>query len=124
LVSELVKNVQEARVFNTICTSTQLRQEAALKLTREVDCMIVVGGKNSANTKRLVTLVMEKGVPAFHVETEKELKKDWFSGVSKAGVTGGASTPNWMIQRVIKGIRKLTDVRFVCKGARVKGVPI
>lgn len=124
IVSELVKITREVRVFNTVCTSTQLRQEAALKLTREVDCMIIVGGKNSANTKRLATLVKEKGVPAYHIETEKELEKDWFSGVSKVGVTGGASTPDWMIQRVKKGIRKLTDVGFVCKGTEIKEHPI
>lgn len=120
VVSELIKISQEVRVFNTICTSTQQRQEAALKLAREVGCMVIVGGKNSANTKRLATLVKERGISAYHIETEKELKKNWFSGVGKAGVTGGASTPDWMIQRVIDEIKKLTEAKFVCKGTEVK----
>lgn len=124
VVSELVKNKREVRVFNTICTSTQLRQEAALKLAREVDCMIVVGGRNSANTKRLAQLVKERGIPAYHIETEKELEKSWFSDVDKVGVTGGASTPNWMIQRVTEGIRKLSETGLVYKGTDVKRLPI
>jgi len=119
VVSELIKISQEVRVFNTICTSTQQRQEATLQLTKEVNCMIIVGGKNSANTKRLATLVKERGIFAYHIETEKELKKNWFSGVGKAGVTGGASTPDWMIQRVIDEIKKLTEAKFVCKGTKV-----
>ncbi len=124
VVSELIKISQEVRVFNTICTSTQQRQEATLQLTKEVDCMIVVGGKNSANTKRLATLVKERGTSAYHIETEKGLKKNWFSGVGKIGVTGGASTPDWMIQRVIDKIKKLTEVGLVCRGTEIKEHPI
>lgn len=124
VVSELIKITLEVRVFNTICTSTQQRQEAALKLAKEVGCMIIVGGKNSANTKRLTALVKEKEIPTYHIETEKELKKNWFSDVCKVGVTGGASTPDWMIQRVIDEIKKLTEAKFVCKGTEVKGLPI
>ncbi len=112
VVSELIKITREVRAFNTICTSTQMRQEAALKLARDVDCMIVVGGKNSANTKRLATLVQNRGIPAYHIETEMELNKDFFSGVSKVGITGGASTPDWMIRRVIEGVRKISSAVF------------
>ncbi|MCD5384151.1 4-hydroxy-3-methylbut-2-enyl diphosphate reductase [candidate division WOR-3 bacterium] len=105
VVSELVKTANEVRVFNTICTSTQLHQESSLKLARKVDCMVVVGGKNSANTKRLTNLIDKEGIPVYHIEREDELNKDWFSGLLKIGLTGGASTPKWLIKRVSESIK-------------------
>ncbi len=113
VVTELVKVAREVRVFNTICTSTQMRQTAALKLAREVDCMVVVGGRNSANTKRLASLVKDRGIPAYHIEKETELNKELFSETKKVGVTGGASTPEWVIRKVIDHLKNMTEAVLV-----------
>ncbi|OGF50599.1 MAG: 4-hydroxy-3-methylbut-2-enyl diphosphate reductase [Candidatus Firestonebacteria bacterium RIFOXYA2_FULL_40_8] len=94
----------EVRVFNTICDATRKRQDSALKLANKVDIMIVVGGKNSANTKHLAELCREKRVPTYHIEGALEIKKSWFKGKKLAGVTAGASTPDWIIKNVIKTI--------------------
>src|SRR3989339_307971 len=94
----------EIRVFNTICDATRKRQDSALKLANKVDIMIVVGGKNSANTKHLAELCREKRVPTYHIEGALEIKKSWFKGKKLAGVTAGASTPDWIIKSVIKTI--------------------
>jgi len=68
--------------------------------------MIVVGGKESANTSRLAQLSRNSGKETHHIETSDELKKTWFKGKSKVGVTAGASTPDWIIRDVIEKIRK------------------
>ena len=104
IVSLLMDKAPEIRVFNTICDATKKRQESALKLAGKVDIMIVVGGKNSANTKHLAELCEERGVPTYHIEGALELKKSWFTGKKVAGVTAGASTPDWIIKTVIKTI--------------------
>jgi len=67
----------------------------------------VVGGRNSANTKRLRTLCEERGVRVHHVETAAELEPDWFEGVGTVGITGGASTPDWIIREVEERLRQL-----------------
>ena len=106
-VSNLMDKAPEIRVFNTICDATKRRQESVLKLADKVDIMIVVGGKNSANTKHLAELCEEKGVPTYHIEGALEIKKGWFKGKTIAGVTAGASTPDWVINIVIKTINAL-----------------
>lgn len=113
VVAELVKIGREVRVFNTICTSTQMRQASALRLAKEVDCMLVVGGRNSANTKRLATLVADSGIPAYHIEKKSELDENLFSGLTKIGVTGGASTPDWVIRETIDELRRMTNAVLV-----------
>ncbi|MFH1091696.1 MAG: 4-hydroxy-3-methylbut-2-enyl diphosphate reductase [Pseudomonadota bacterium] len=97
----------EAMVFNTICDSTKRRQDDVRRLAREVEAMVVVGGHASANTKRLAAAAEAEGVKTIHVETEEELDRDWLAGMSTVGVTAGASTPNWMIKRVIRAIERL-----------------
>ncbi|OGF51976.1 MAG: 4-hydroxy-3-methylbut-2-enyl diphosphate reductase [Candidatus Firestonebacteria bacterium GWA2_43_8] len=103
-VNVLRDKAPEIRVFNTICDATRKRQDSALKLANKVDIMIVVGGKNSANTKHLAELCREKSVPTYHIEGALEIKKSWFKGKKLAGVTAGASTPDWIIKNVIKTI--------------------
>ena len=103
-VSALLDKAPEIRVFNTICDATRKRQDSALKLADKVDIMIVVGGKNSANTKHLAELCREKRVPTYHIEGALEINKSWFKGKKLAGVTAGASTPDWIIKSVIKSI--------------------
>jgi 4-hydroxy-3-methylbut-2-enyl diphosphate reductase len=67
--------------------------------------MIVVGGRNSANTSRLVSLSQEAGKPTYHVEIVDEIRSEWFRGVQSVGVTAGASTPSWVIDAVIERLR-------------------
>ncbi len=107
-VSELTKIAKEVRAFNTICTSTRLRQEASLTLARNVDFMIVVGGKNSANTTRLAALISRENIPVKHIEGMNELKRNWFSGIKRVGITGGASTPKWLINKMKKKLEEIS----------------
>jgi small subunit ribosomal protein S1 len=103
----LLETTQELKVFNTICEATLERQESTLDLARNVDVMIVVGGKNSANTRRLWELCREAGCDAYHIETREELEPAWFEGKEKVGVTGGASTPHWIIDEIVAAIEAM-----------------
>ncbi|MGO0905303.1 4-hydroxy-3-methylbut-2-enyl diphosphate reductase [Clostridioides difficile] len=94
-------------VFNdTICSATKTRQEAAKELAREVDCMIVIGGKHSSNTQKLVK-VCEDLVPTFAIEIKDELDVNMLKKYKNLGVTAGASTPDWIIEEVITFIESL-----------------
>jgi len=93
--------------FNTICESTHLRQQEVRKMAGEVDAVVVVGGKNSGNTRRLAEISGNYGIPTYHVESEKELKPELFRDVSVVGVTGGASTPDWTIRRVVEKLHRI-----------------
>lgn len=100
---EFIKTIYpSAVIFNTICSSTTERQEEVRELAREVDAMVVVGGYNSANTSKLAQISREIGTPTFHIETEHEIKANDFKDFDKIGVTAGSSTPNWLIERVVK----------------------
>jgi len=92
--------------FDTICRSTELRQAEARELAGRVDAMIVAGGYHSANTRRLAEISRATGTPTFHVETERDLDVDAVLRYETVGLTAGASTPNWMIRRIV---RRLED---------------
>ena len=109
VAAELADRCRELRVFNTICEATISRQESARALAEQVDVMIVVGGKNSANTTRLREICAATGTPTHHIETEEELSADWLDGASQVGVTAGASTPDWIIESVVAKLRLLAD---------------
>lgn len=102
----LIKNFKEVRVFNTICNATFENQDAAKELAIEADVMIVIGGKNSSNTKQLFSISKEYCNNSFLIENEKELKKEWFENKNLCGITAGASTPDWVIEKVIGKISK------------------
>ena len=106
VVLECLMKGNETRVFNTICDATAVRQEEAKELAKRVDCMIVIGGYNSANTKRLAEVCSELQTRTHHIETAQELDRAWFAGVDKVGVTAGASTPKWLIDEVLAHIRQ------------------
>lgn len=94
-------------VFNdTICSATKTRQQAARDLSKEVECMIVIGGKHSSNTQKLVK-VCEEYVPTFAIETKDEIDKDEILKYSEVGITAGASTPDWIIEDVIDYLKSL-----------------
>ncbi len=92
----------ELRCFNTICTATSNRQSEALQLAKECDCMIIIGGRNSANTNRLYELSRECQADSYHIETVDELNPDWFTEKQTIGISAGASTPQWLIDEVVK----------------------
>ncbi|MDP3730689.1 MAG: 4-hydroxy-3-methylbut-2-enyl diphosphate reductase [Candidatus Omnitrophota bacterium] len=97
------------KVFNTICKDAQMRQAAARDISREVELMLVVGGKNSANTKRLFEVCKKILPKSYLVETEDDLKVKWFKGVSVAGITSGASTPDIIVRRVAKVVKSSAE---------------
>jgi 4-hydroxy-3-methylbut-2-en-1-yl diphosphate reductase len=97
----------EIRVFHTICDATAVRQEEAKELAQQVDCMIVIGGYNSANTKRLAEVCAELLPKTYHIETAQQLVPNWFEQVEKVGVTAGASTPKWLIDEVMERIEEI-----------------
>lgn len=108
VVAALLPRVNELRVFNTICSATSKRQQAADDLARSVDVMVVVGGKNSGNTTRLAEICAAANERVHHVETPSELQSGWFTGVETVGVTAGASTPDEQITAVIAAIEAIT----------------
>jgi 4-hydroxy-3-methylbut-2-enyl diphosphate reductase len=108
-ISALIGKVEELKAFDTICTATEQRQASARRLAAQVDVMVVIGGHNSANTRRLAEVCQEQGTRTIHVETPDQLRKEWFTGVRKAGVTAGASTPDWLIEGVLKRMMEFTE---------------
>lgn len=98
--------IREMRIINTICTATQKRQKAALELAKRSDLMIVVGGRNSANTQRLVE-VCSSLVETYLVESVSELSEHWLLGKSHVGITAGASTPDQAIGEVMQRLKSL-----------------
>jgi 4-hydroxy-3-methylbut-2-enyl diphosphate reductase len=100
IVKALSEKYYEVRAVNTICTDTHNRQAEAADLAQEVEVMVVVGGKTSANTKHLADLSAMNGARAYHIEGPEELQPEWFVGVSVAGLMSGASTPGWLVDQV------------------------
>ena len=102
---ENLKNVQveELVTYNTICSATNVRQESAEKLSKEVDAMIVIGGKNSSNTTKLYEIAKSNCKNTIHIENSSELPEEYINNLNfkKIGITAGASTPDWIIREVI-----------------------
>ncbi len=106
LSAEIMARFPNGQVFNTICDSTHKRQDEVRELCGKVDAVIVVGGKNSANTARLGDVARSMSCPVYVVETEAELNPKELRGYKTIGVTAGASSPTWMIERVINTLRE------------------
>ena len=101
IVNALILKNKEVRVFNTICDATFENQDAARDLSKEVDVMIVIGGKNSSNTKQLHSICLENCTNSYLIENDTELDSSWFVNKKLCGITAGASTPDWIIQQVV-----------------------
>lgn len=101
-------SLEDLVVVNTICAATRDRQSDADELARTVDLMVVVGGYNSANTRKLCSICEDSGTPTKHIEKAADLEKSWFDGIEKVGLTAGASTPDWIIREVIDKMEELT----------------
>ena len=100
VVLKLLDKSPEIKILRTICTATYQRQSAAMELAEKVDVMLVLGGRNSANTTKLAKLCAEK-CKTYHIETAAEISKTWFTPEQKIGITAGASTPDWIIKEVV-----------------------
>ncbi|MGX2981611.1 4-hydroxy-3-methylbut-2-enyl diphosphate reductase [Helicobacter sp. 23-1045] len=103
----LIAHCVEVRVFNTICNATFDNQHAVRELAQEVDILIVVGGKNSSNTKQLLNIALQFCKDSYCVEDESDLRCEWFAGKVLCGITAGASTPDWIINNVEAEIQKI-----------------
>jgi len=106
IINWLVPRYKEVRVFNTICNATFENQDAAKELAKRADVMIVIGGKQSSNTKQLYSICKNCCSDSYHIESKDELQKEWFDGKKLCGVTAGASTPEWIIEEIIGKIRE------------------
>jgi ribosomal protein S1/(E)-4-hydroxy-3-methyl-but-2-enyl pyrophosphate reductase len=102
VLAALALRAKELVAYNTICNATWKRQEAARKLARSVDAVVVVGGRASANTRRLVEICEAEGAKVYWVEGPEDLNTLDFSGLERVGLTAGASTPNWVIEEVVE----------------------
>ncbi len=107
-VSEVRKKADELTVSNTICKPTKDRQKETVELSKTSDLVIVVGGKNSANTARLFQICQKLAPAAIHIEKEDELPADLLKDKNSIFITAGASTPSWMIEKVLARVRELT----------------
>ncbi len=105
VLAKVIECAKEVKVYNTICNSTALRLRETEEMAHKVDVMVVVGGKNSANTTQLANLCRSLNVRTYHIETASEIEDTWFSGVDRIGITAGASTPDWIIKEIEKRIR-------------------
>lgn len=109
IVNFLILKTKELRVFNTICDATFKNQEAIMELSKRSDIVIVVGGKNSSNTKQLFLIAKKNCEDSYLVENENEINIQWFDNKKHCGISAGASTPDWIIQKVIEKISNISN---------------
>jgi len=106
IAAAMVRRFPGIEVLHTVCDATSRRQEEARRMAADCDAMVVVGGKNSANTMRLARIIASLGKPVFAVEDETELPPE-AGRFRRVGVTAGASTPNWLIHRVAERLTEM-----------------
>jgi (E)-4-hydroxy-3-methyl-but-2-enyl pyrophosphate reductase len=109
-VSGIIKGgFTELKIINTLCREAIKRQDSAMDLAKKVDIMFVLGGKHSANTKKLAELCKMFNINTFHLQNWKELDKKVLEGKKTAGVTAGASTPDWVIEEFVNNLREVEN---------------
>lgn len=101
------KTDDEVQVINTICSATRDRQDAARALAGEVDAFYIIGGNHSSNSRKLLAVCKEQCEKSFLIETEDEINDEDLKGVEKVGVTAGASTPDWLIKKVVGRLEEI-----------------
>jgi 4-hydroxy-3-methylbut-2-enyl diphosphate reductase len=104
VVAVVCRRVADVRAINTVCGATEELQQAATRMARQVDVAIVIGGRNSANSRRLREICAAEGVPSYQIETADEIDDEWFKHKTTIGLTAGASTPDWVIEDVARRI--------------------
>lgn len=98
---------EEMKVVNTICRETARRQDSAINLCQQVEVMFVLGSRHSANTRELANLCQRNGVETHHLQNWEEFSPDFVQGKHRAGVTAGASTPDWIIEEFVENLKAL-----------------
>lgn len=106
ITSKLLNYSNEFKIFNTICPDAVNRQTEAVKLAKKSDVIIVIGGKNSANTNRLAAISRKIQPKTHHIEMAGEIKDSWFRKTDIVGIVAGASTPDWIIKEVVYKVKK------------------
>ena len=101
------KTDDDVQVVNTICSATRDRQDAARALAGMVDAFYIIGGRHSSNSVKLLAVCKEQCEKSFLIETEDEINAEDIVGASRVGVTAGASTPDWLIERIVKHLESL-----------------
>jgi len=109
--AKLKGRVRDLEIHNTICDDTRERQAEVASMAREVEALIVVGGKTSANTKHLAEIAESLNKPVARIETEEDLDPSWLRKFTRVGVMAGASTPNWMMERVLDKVERTRGAR-------------
>ncbi|MCI4406228.1 MAG: 4-hydroxy-3-methylbut-2-enyl diphosphate reductase [Sulfuricurvum sp.] len=109
IVGKLMAKHKEVRVFNTICNATFDNQDAVRDLAQKADVMIIIGGKNSSNTKQLHSIAKEYCTDSYHIESKDDLKFEWFLNKLFCGISAGASTPDWIIDDVVGAIQTINE---------------
>jgi 4-hydroxy-3-methylbut-2-enyl diphosphate reductase len=107
VVGALLKRGKEVRVFNTLCGATTSMQKTAIELSGEVEAMVIVGGRQSANTAQLAEVCRRVNPRVLMIESAEELHEDWFQGLTRVGVSAGASTPDEVIAEVVERITNM-----------------
>jgi len=107
VVGALLKRGKEVRVFNTLCGATTAMQKTAVELAPDVEAMVIVGGRQSANTAQLAEVCRRVNPHVYQVESAAEVREDWFTGLRRIGVSAGASTPDEVIAEVVERITQI-----------------
>ncbi len=102
-----LKTDDEVQVINTICSATRDRQDAARALAGMVEAFYIIGGNHSSNSRKLLAVCQEQCEKSFLIETEEEINAEDLRGIEKVGVTAGASTPNWLIEKIVKRLEEI-----------------
>lgn len=110
LLNEIIKLSKHIVIHNTICNATELRQDEAIKLSKENDLMIVIGGKESSNSRKLYEICSKYCKKALFIEDENELDLNELKNVNKLGITAGASTPDYIVEGVLQKIMNMENV--------------
>lgn len=108
IMEKLRPKLNIAAFFDTRCNATQRRQRAAEAVARKADVMLVVGGRDSSNTKKLAQVCQNVGARVYHIETAEEIQRSWFNDTDTVGITAGASTPDWIIKEVISKMDEIS----------------
>jgi len=115
ITGQYASKLEEIRIIDTTCPETGRRYQAARELAHEVEVLFVVGSHSSANTRKLAETCCETKIPTYHIDSAYEVKGEWLAGISRVGVTAGASTPDYIIDEVVSQLEDPTE-----RKARVK----
>lgn len=109
IAREVAEKNPGSLVFKTICDSTERRQDEVKELADDMDAVFIVGGRNSANTKRLAKIARSSGKPTFHIESAEEIKDIPLHQFKSIGVSAGASTPKWVIKEIVEELQRVCE---------------